>query len=250
MKPGSPFRPVRQWASRLFSLKKKNPHPPSAEHVLPGPPPPVTPGDQPILEQPLLVFDLETSGLNMQRDQVLAIGAVRIEHNAIALAGHIDSVLQVEASLKPDSQLLHGLSQEDLQRGQPAAPVLQDLMRYGTDCIWLAFHAGFDQDMLDRALRRHLGVGFQQTLFDIATLAPMLFPQHQQRDAGLEHWAHIFALDTSARHSAAADALLSAELALVLLCEAQRQGLTTWQQLAHAQRQWRQRQDGAQGPMF
>lgn len=213
-------------------------------------PAPVTPGGQLILQQPLLILDLETSGLDMRRDTVLSIGAVRIEDNAIPLAGHIDAVLQVDASLKQDSQLLHGLSPQDLQQGRPAAAALRELLAYGEGCIWLAFHAGFDRRMLERALRKHLNCGFRQPIFDVAALACMLYPELEIADAALDDWAKAFGLDTSARHSAAADALLTAEITLVLLHQAERQGLRTWKQLADVLHQWRLRQDSSSGPMF
>lgn len=213
-------------------------------------PSPVIPGNQDILEHPLVVFDLETSGLDVGRDAVLSLGAVRIEGGAIPLAGHLDRVLRVDARLKPDSQLMHGLSQDDLRRGADPAAALAELLAYGGGRIWLAFHAEFDRRMLDRALRQHLGSGFGHPLFDVAALAPMLFPEHDRRDAGLDHWAGIFGLATPARHTAAGDAQLTAEIALVLLHEARRQGLRTWGGLAGALRQWERRRAARGGPMF
>ncbi len=40
-------------------------------------------GDGPLCEQRLVVLDLETSGLNLNRDLVLSIGAVVIEDGAV-----------------------------------------------------------------------------------------------------------------------------------------------------------------------
>lgn len=251
MKPVSPFRQLVRWTEALRAHKQAS-QPPAigatssgevqANRVLAGP--------QSVLEQPLLVFDLETSGLDLQRDTVLSIGAVRIEHNAIPLTGHLDHVLQTDISLKADSQLLHGLSREDLQQGMAPAEALRHLLDYGAGCIWLAFHAGFDQRMLDRALRHHLNICFRQTLFDVATLAPMLFPEFHTPAASLDHWAECLNVGTCARHSAAADAMLTAEITLILLHQAQRQGLHTWQQLASATQRWRQIQDSSPGPLF
>lgn len=243
--------PLTEWARQLLARRSRpSGHAPSpaAAHTAQGSP--IVPGAQSVLQHPLLVFDLETSGLDLRHDTVLSIGAVRVEDNAIPLAGHIDQVLRVETPLKRDSQLLHGLSQDDLAHGRPAADVLQALLDYGDGCIWLAFHAGFDQHMLDRALHRHLRCRFRQTLFDVATLAPMLYPAHHVRGAGLDHWSRVLGLDTPARHNAAGDALLTAELVLILMNQAHRQGMQTWKTLADAMRRWRTQQDGAQGPMF
>jgi len=256
MKKPSPATKIARWVRQLragASSGSGTPRPPASLRDNPdrdGQSPAVIPGDQPILKHPLTIFDLETSGLDMQRDTVLSIGAVRIENNAIPLTSHIDNVLQVDTRLKRDSQLLHGLSQEDLQHGMPAGVALRGLLAYGKDSIWMAFHAGFDRRMLDRALRHHLDIGFDQTLFDVAALAPMLFPEYDTQAAGLDHWAQVFGLSTSARHTAAADAFLTAEITLVLLNQAHRKGLQTWGQLASALRQWEQRRLTPAGPMF
>lgn len=200
------------------------------------------PGEQALHEQPVIVFDLETSGLNLRRDVVLSLGAVRIERGTIPLAGQLDCVLRVKASLNPHSQLVHGLRQEDLQAGMEPRRALLQLLDYGAGCIWLAFHAEFDRRMLERALQQHLGLRHMLPVLDVAALAPMLFPQHARLDGGLDHWASVFGLSASARHSAVSDAMLTAEITLILLCEAQRQGLHNWGQLAGALRQWQGRQ--------
>ena len=251
MRPASSFRQLLRWAEALRTRTRTS-RPPAigATSSGEGQAGRVFAGNQSVLEQPLLVFDLETSGLDLQRDTVLSIGAVRIEHNAIPLTGHVDHVLQTDVSLKADSQLLHGLSREDLKQGAAPAEALRHLLDYGAGCIWLAFHAGFDQRMLDRAMRHHLNIGFRQTLFDIATLAPMLFPEHHVPTSSLDHWAKCLGLDSTARHSAVADAMLTAEITLILLHQAQQQGLHTWQQLAGAARRWRQIQDSSPGPLF
>mgnify|MGYP000870030762 CR=1 FL=1 len=44
--------------------------------------------ETPLQRQRIVVLDLETSGLNLQRDQLLAIGAVVIEDGAIDFSSH------------------------------------------------------------------------------------------------------------------------------------------------------------------
>lgn len=213
-------------------------------------PTPIKVGDQTLYEQPLIVFDLETSGLDLQHDTVVALGAVRIADQAIPLGRHLEHVLSVDTPLKPDSQLLHGYSQTDLHNGTAPQVALRELLNYGEGCIWLAFHAEFDRHMLDRALRQHLGIKFQHPLFDVAALAPMLFPEHARPDGGLDHWAQVFGLGTIARHAAAADALLTAEIMLILMEAAHAQGFHTWRQLSEAVQRWRRSRDSIDGPMF
>lgn len=74
--------------------------------------------------------------------------------------------------------------------------------------------------MLTRALKDSLGYRLQHPFMDVAALAPMLCPQFNPRQAGLDHWINHFNLQVEDRHNASADALATAELALILFSRA------------------------------
>lgn len=206
-------------------------------------------GDMPLAEQPLLVLDLETNGLDTRRDRVLSIGAVRIEGGCIPLGRSFERILRVEASLRPDSQLIHGLTQADLAEGSVPAEAVLDLLEYGADAVWLAYHAEFDRRMLARCAHESLGLELRHAPYDVAELAPMLCPDLAVPGAGLDHWIDVFGLPMPARHHAVADAMVTAEIMLVLLPRAQAQGLRTWRDLDAALARWRGRQNGGRALM-
>jgi len=201
-------------------------------------------GDILLARQPLLVLDLETNGLDTQRDRVLSIGAVRIEGGCIPLGRAFERVLRVEAHLRPDSQLIHGLTQADLAEGAVPAEAVLDLLEYGADAVWLAYHAEFDRRMLARCVHESLGLELVHAPYDVAELAPMLCPDMAAPGAGLDHWIDAFNLPMPARHHAVADAMVTAEIMLVLLQCAQAQGLRTWRDLDAALTRWRRHQEG------
>ena len=62
-------------------------------------------------------------------------------------------------------------------------------------------------------------------LFDVAEIAPLLCPQSRIRQGGLDEWVAEFGLQVHQRHNASADALVTAELALMLFSKARRQGI-------------------------
>ena len=86
-----------------------------------------------------------------------------------------------------------------------------------------AFHSPFDQHMLGRALKESLDYRLQHPFMDVAALAPMLCPQTHLREAGLDAWINHFNLQVEERHNASADALATAELALILFSRARAQ---------------------------
>ncbi len=200
---------------------------------------PLSPSDQP-LSTPAMVFDLETTGLNTRTDTVLSIGAVKVHPDGIALKNSFYQVLDIAVDLAGESQLIHGLTQKDLAQGCAPRQALLDFFSYSKDHIWLAFHAEFDRRMLKNAALQHLGLIVDPQPIDVAYLAPLLFPDMDQPQAGLDHWLQAFHLPILARHNATADALATAELVLILLHQAQSQGYQTWGELQQACLQQRQ----------
>lgn len=189
-----------------------------------------------------VVVDVETTGLNLQRDEVLAIGAVVIEDGAIDFSQQFEQTLLHTIPHRGPSVLLHGLGPSALAAGREPAEALLDFLEFVDDSPLLAFHAPFDQHMLGRACKQHLGYRWDARLIDVAELAPLLLPDAGLRGAGLDPWAQRFGLHAEERHQAAADALVTAEMLLILFSHARRQGLDSPQALLERLGQWRRRQ--------
>ncbi|WP_422421314.1 PolC-type DNA polymerase III [Pseudomonas sp. GZD-222] len=203
--------------------------------------------EEPLRKQRWVVLDLETSGLNTQRDQVLSIGAVVIEDGAIDFSQQFERTLYQRDHKLTSSVLIHGLGPSAIAAGCDPAEALLDLMDFIGDSPVLAFHAPFDQRMLARALKDHLGYRLQHPFIDVAELAPLLNPQITLREAGLDDWTACFGLEAIERHNASADAMVTAELALILFSQARRQQLDSPAQLDRQLQRWRRRQQQSHG---
>jgi DNA polymerase III subunit epsilon len=149
-------------------------------------------------------------------------------------------LLRTDNPLNP-SVLLHGLGPEAIAAGCDPADALLDFMTFVGDSPLLAFHAPFDQHMLGRALKDSLGYRLQHPFMDVAALAPLLCPHADVRDAGLDHWVRHFNLQVEDRHNASADALATAELALILFSRARAQHLDSPLALQQRLNQWQRR---------
>ncbi|RFD26135.1 DNA polymerase III subunit epsilon [Pseudomonas sp. GL93] len=210
-------------------------------------PKPAELGNGPLRSQRWVVVDLETSGLNLHRDQVLSIGAVVIEDGAVDFSQLFERTLQrTDTKLSP-SVLIHGLGPSAIAAGSDPAEALLDFMAFVGDSPLLAFHAPFDQHMLCRALKDSLGHRLAHPFLDVADLAPLLCPQAHIREAGLDDWLSHFRLQAGERHHASADALATAELMLILFSRARQQQIDTPQALQERLAQWKRRK---QAPSF
>ncbi|OYQ11095.1 DNA polymerase III subunit epsilon [Pseudomonas mandelii] len=193
-------------------------------------------------EQRWVVLDLETTGLNLNKDRVLSIGAVVIEDGAIDFSQQFERTLQCADMKVGPAVLIHGLGPSAIAAGSDPAQALVEFMEFVADSPLLAFHAPFDQHMLGRSLKDHLGYKLQHPFLDVADIAPLLCPQAHIRDAGLDEWIDWFKLEVFERHNASADALATAELALILFSRARQQQIHSPLNLQQRLSQWKRRQ--------
>jgi DNA polymerase-3 subunit epsilon len=177
------------------------------------------------------VVDVETGGLDAQRDPLLAIGAVAIDHQRITLDASLEVGLTQMQSTAATNILIHGISGSEQRAGRVPHEALLNWLEFAQGAPRVAFHAGFDQAVLQRAEREHLGLSIAVPWFDAAVVAPLLFPAAAQHCHHLDDWLAHFGIAVYARHGALADAYATAELWLVLLKAAQRNNLTTAHQL-------------------
>lgn len=166
-----------------------------------------------------VVIDTEASGLNPAQDRLIALAgvAVHLESGSPRLrpTDSVEVVLQAPADLALDAVarqniLLHGVGRGAQQQGLPLREGLQRLLDFAAGAPCLAFHAGFDAELLDRAHRDAFGRPWPLPWLCLAVMARRLHPELPHR--ALDDWLAHFHIDPGTRHRASSDAWASAEL--------------------------------------
>lgn len=161
-----------------------------------------------------VVVDVETTGLNLARDQLIAIGAVAVNHGQIDLGDSFEIILQQQAASDKDNILIHGIGGTAQTEGVPPAETLLRFLEFlGKDPL-IAFHVTFDETMIKRALKQFLRFDFKHPWLDLAYVMPGFLPELANRHRALDDWTGHFGIQNYARHSALADALSTAQLFL------------------------------------
>ncbi|MDP1923989.1 MAG: 3'-5' exonuclease [Thiobacillus sp.] len=172
--------------------------------------------DTPLKTSRYVVVDVESSGLNISRDRLIAIGAVAVTNGQIQLNDSLEIVLQQARVSAKDNILIHGIGGTAQREGMPPAEALLAFLEYlGKDPL-IAFHVAFDESMISRAMKAYLGLNFRHAWADLAYVAPALYPQLARRYRKLDDWMSLFQISNYARHNALADALSTAEVLLAL----------------------------------
>ena len=181
-----------------------------------------------------VVVDTETTGIDMRRDRVIAIGAVAIDGGRLRLRDCFETVLRQDKASADANILIHGIGgQTQLGGVEPRLGMLELLAFVRKDPL-VAFRAEFDQTMLERALRSILGVPIRRRWIDLAFLLPALFPKNECHT--LDDWLLHFGIAGGERHHAVADAFATAQLLQIALVAAQGQAMTTAAQLLAMQK--------------
>lgn len=193
-----------------------------------------------------IVVDVETSGLNVHSDRLIAIGAVAVGDQRISLADSFHAVLRQPAPSSDANILVHRIGGTAQMEGEESAKALLDFLDFAGKSPLVGFHAPFDEIMIRRAMRECLGLSFRRRWLDLAWLAPSILPEAEVNAAGLDEWTARFGIVNANRHNALADAMATAQLFLVLQHQAQGRGLKTGEDLMKSARarQWL----GAQKP--
>jgi DNA polymerase-3 subunit epsilon len=170
-----------------------------------------------------IVLDVESSGLDPDHDRLIAVAAIALRWErrgsgaapAIALGDSFEVVLrQPEADIDRPNILLHGVGVGEQRAGIDPRAALEAFEAWAAGAPLVAFHAPFDQRLLERSARASLGRPLANRWLDLAPLAGVLLPELKARS--LDDWLEHFGLRCIARHRAAADTLVTAELFLHL----------------------------------
>lgn len=192
--------------------------------------------DAPLAQGRYVVVDVETSGLNLARDRLIAIGAVALRDGRIDLADSLEIVLRQAVVSSRDNILIHGIGGTAQAEGVPPVEALLAFLEYLGKSPLVAFHVAFDETMINRALRTYLGLRLRHPWADLAYITPGLYPEAARQHRTLDQWMGYFQVGNYARHSALADALSTAELLLALRPRMAQRGIDSFRRLRDLER--------------
>lgn len=164
-----------------------------------------------------IVVDTETTGLNPERDGLLAIGAVALQRGRLRPADRFERGVKYGGAVSAENTLIHGIGAEQRGFGDPLRTVLLDWDVWAGDAPRFAFHAEFDRRVLQAARLRARLDATTAPWIDVAALLAAGHPRlaRVSLDAALAR----FNIESPARHTAGGDAWATAELLLHILAE-------------------------------
>lgn len=164
-----------------------------------------------------VVIDIETTGLDPARDEVLAIGAVALADGRLPLADSFEIAVRPSRTSAPYNILVHGIGASAQLAGADPAEAVRHVRDYVADDPLVAYHAAFDRAFLDRMVERAGGAALRNPWIDLAALAPAIAPGIRART--LDEWLDASGITVAQRHHAVGDAWGTAMLFARLLAD-------------------------------
>lgn len=166
-----------------------------------------------------VALDFETTSLDPDQAEIVAIGAVRIQGNRVLTGEALSIRVQAPASLNEHSVVIHGLRHQDLQQGMTLEAALRLLLAFIGPRELVGYNIAYDLRILNLACQRCWGLTLAQRGIEVSRL----YHDHLYRrypDAAIDlHLAAIsshLGLPALPAHDALSDAITAALIFLRL----------------------------------
>lgn len=117
-----------------------------------------------------VALDCETTGLDVKRDQIISIGAVRIVGNRLLTSERLELLVRPERALNADSVRVHRLRESDVAQGMDPAQAMRRLLEFVGSRPLVGYFLEFDVAMLNREIWPLLGVRLPQSKIEVSAM--------------------------------------------------------------------------------
>ena len=181
-----------------------------------------------VREARFVVFDSETSGLDLSTNHVLSIAGVAVHGHDVRLDDAFEAVVSHHDVGGAEAAVVHGMIRDDLVDGVAEDEAAAQFLAFAGDAVLVAHHAAFDIRMLQKAIAPHRGAKVWNPIVDTGRLARRVDDDAQSSGQyALDSLVESYDIDIADRHTAAGDALATALLLQKLLKRAEQRGIVT-----------------------
>lgn len=174
------------------------------------------------------VLDTELTGLDVKKDSIISVGAVRMTGGRIDLGSTFYRLINPPNGIDHRNVVIHGITPSDVAEKPEIAPVLRELAEYCGDDIIVGHFISLDMSFIARDLRRS---GFEQlknpvvdtcSLYNWTKANEASFSRHftgKRNELDLFALAREYGITFSEGHNALSDAFITAQLFQRLLSQ-------------------------------
>lgn len=114
----------------------------------------------------LVALDLETTGLDAQRNSIVSVGLVPFSINRIYLSQAKYWVVKPRGQLNESSIVIHGITHSEIEQAQDFSHILAELLAALSGKVIVAHCASIEKSFLNKALQHRIKEGIQFPVID------------------------------------------------------------------------------------
>lgn len=182
--------------------------------------------DESLSELEVVVFDLETTGFYAhQGDEIISCGAVVVRGQCVMKQHTFYSLCKPDRGIPESIEQLTGIRNEDVVDAPDVMSMLQQFFTFVGNRMLVAHASAHDKKFLNEALWRTSKVQLAHRVLDTLLIGKWLFPE--ETDHSLDRYVERFGVPLLRRHHALDDAMMTADILLSQLRQAQQRNVHT-----------------------
>ncbi|MDH5613581.1 MAG: 3'-5' exonuclease, partial [Gammaproteobacteria bacterium] len=167
------------------------------------------PSHTPLIALPVLVLDLETTGLDVKNDRVIQIGATGMQGDTIIGQPQLNHLLNPGMPIPATSSAIHKIFDQDVVDAPRFIEVAEHLKTAMAGRVVVGQHIAFDIAILRHEFARNGLVWHEPTILDVSQLVGALKPTLPE--LSLESVTDFLGVVIQDRHTAMGDCLAAAQ---------------------------------------
>lgn len=169
----------------------------------------------------ILSLDLETTGLDPQRDTIISAGWLTLDAEHILLGSSEHHLIKPDVAIPEESAVIHAITDDAAAQGRNLCDIVAQLLEDMRGKVLLAHNASIEQRFIHRACKHCFNGPFFIPTIDTLQLAMRRLRQRDQLprsgELRLASLREQYQLPRYKAHNALSDALATAELFLAQL---------------------------------
>jgi len=177
--------------------------------------------DTPIMKCPFVVFDTELSGLDVRKDFIVSIGAIKMTGGTINISKEFYRLIRPAGEMTRKSVEIHGITPGELRDQESLDTILPDFLDFIRDSVLVGHFVNIDTKFVERALKTNYTGKLSNPALDTHTIHQWLyengseFKKHYRGGStktDLFTVAQRYGITVDTAHDALNDAFVTAQL--------------------------------------
>ena len=116
----------------------------------------------------VVAIDCETTGLNLDVDELLSLCAIRIRDNQILTSERLELLIKPWVAIDPESIAIHRLRPIDVEGGMEAPDALAKLLHFIGSRPLVGYYLEFDVAMINKYLKIMIGTTLPNKMIEVS----------------------------------------------------------------------------------